>query len=273
MNYTEVLFSFQPLQPWSEILVAYLSDLEFESFEDTDYGIKAYISADVFNLTEIESICETLDCDIAIQHKIIKQQNWNAKWESDFQPILIANNCGIRAKFHKPLDVEYEIIITPKMSFGTGHHATTNGMMTSMFDLDFFSKRVLDMGCGTAVLAILAEKLGSNEIQAIDVEEWAYKNAIENSKMNTCNNIQVLWGGKEKIEGDFDIILANINRNILLEDMSIYSKHLKQDGIILLSGFYIKDLDKISEEAINNKLQYINHTSQQDWVTAKFKKM
>ena len=273
MNYKEVLFSFYPLEPWSEILIAYLSELEFESFEDVNSGVRAYIKENEFNLSEIERICNQIDCKIDIQHKIIKQENWNAKWESDFQPITIGDKCGIRADFHQPLDVEYEIIITPKMSFGTGHHATTYGMMESMLNLDFNTKRVLDMGCGTAVLAILAEKLGSLEIQAIDNEEWAYNNAIENSKMNTCQHIEICQGGEEVIVGDFDIILANINRNILLKDMHSYSSHLVSKGLILFSGFYEQDLDLIKEEANRQKLEYISHSAKNKWVTAKFQKL
>ena len=273
MNYKEVIFSFQPLQPWSEILVAYLSDLDFESFEDINQGVRAYIKENDFNFSEIESICSQLDCKIDINHTVIKQENWNAKWESDFQPITIGNKCGIRAGFHEPLDVDYEIIITPKMSFGTGHHATTFGMMEAMLGLDFQEKKVLDMGCGTAVLAILAHQLGSDKVIAIDIEEWAYNNALENISMNGSSNIVVHKGGKEKIEGEFDIILANINRNILIQDMYAYSSHLLQSGLILFSGFYEQDLDLIKQEAKRLGLKYISHNSKNNWVTAKFQKL
>ena len=273
MNYKEVIFSFQPLQPWSEILVAYLSELDFESFEEINQGLRAYINENDFNLSDIENICSQLDCKIDIKHKVIKQKNWNAKWESDFQPITIGSKCGIRADFHEPLEVEYEIIITPKMSFGTGHHATTFGMMEAMLTLNFQEKRVLDMGCGTAVLAILAHQLGSNEIDAIDIEEWAYNNSLDNISMNGSSKIVVHKGGKEKIEGEFDIILANIDRNILIQDMYAYSSHLLRDGLILFSGFYEQDLDLIMQEAKIQGLKYINHNSKNNWVTAKFQKL
>ena len=273
MNYKEVLFSFKPLQPWGEILIAYLSELPFDSFEYDEDGVKAYIKENDFNLSDIERICKRLDCVVSIEHNTIETQNWNAKWESDFQPITIDKKCGIRADFHSPLDVEHEIIITPKMSFGTGHHATTFGMMESMLDLDFKEKQVLDMGCGTAVLAILAEKLGSIHVQAIDIEDWAFQNAVENTQMNATKFTEVYKGGKEKIKGEFDIILANINRNILLEDMGIYSIHLKQNGRIMFSGFYEKDLALIQDEANNNHLEYISHSVKNNWVTAKFKKL
>ena len=273
MNYKEVIFLFQPLQPWSEILVAFLSDLDFESFEDINEGVIAYIKEDEFNFSEIEKICSQFDCKIDINHKVIKQENWNAIWESDFQPITIGNKCGIRADIHEPLEVDHEIIITPKMSFGTGHHATTYGMIEAMLSLDFQEKKVLDMGCGTAVLAILAHQLGSNKVDAIDIEEWAYNNALENISINGSSNIVVHKGGKEKIEGEFDIILANINRNILIQDMYAYSIHILQDGLILFSGFYEQDLDLINQEAKRQGLKYISHNSKNNWVTAKFQKL
>ena len=273
MNYKEVIFLFQPLNPWSEILIAFLSDLDFESFEEINEGVRAYIKEDDFNFSEIDSICSQLDCKIDINYKVIKQENWNAVWESDFHPITIGNKCGVRADFHKPLDLEYEIIITPKMSFGTGHHATTYGMMEAMLSLDFQEKKVLDMGCGTGVLSILAHQLGSKKVDAVDIEEWAFNNAIENISLNGISNIVVYKGGKEKIEGDFDIILANINRNILIQDMYSYSSHMLQNGLILFSGFYEQDLALISQEAIRQGLKYISHNSKNNWVTAKFQKI
>jgi len=273
MNYKEVIFSFQPLQPWNEILVAYLSDLDFESFEYIREGVRAYIKENDFNFSDIESICSQLNCKININHKVIKQENWNYKWESNFQPITIGDKCGVRADFHEPLELDYEIIITPEMSFGTGHHDTTYGMMDTMLSLDFQGKRVLDMGCGTAILAILAHQLGSKKVDAIDIEDWAYNNAIENISMNGSSNIVVYKGGKEKIEGEFDIILANINRNILIQDMNAYSSHLLQDGLILFSGFYEQDLDLIKQEAKRQGLKYISHNSKNNWVTAKFQKL
>ena len=274
MNYKEVIFSFMPLHPWSEILIAFLSELDFESFEHNNKGIRGYIKQDDFNFSEIKKICNQLDCKIEINHKVIKQQNWNAKWESDFKPIIVGKKCGIRSNFHQPLeDVEHEIIITPKMSFGTGHHATTCGMIEEMLSLNFFDKIVLDMGCGTAVLAILACQLAAKKVVAIDIEECAYNNALENISINGSSQIVVHKGGKEKIDGMFDIILANINRNILIKDMNAYSSHLNKNGLILFSGFYEQDLDLIKHEANLQRLKYIGHNSRNNWVTAKFKKL
>ena len=272
MNYNQVIFSFKPLEPWSEILIAYLSELKFESFEETSDGIIGYILENEFSKEDIQGICERLDCPISFDYKTVDQENWNSKWESSFKPIVIDDFCGIRADFHAPIDVDNEIIITPKMSFGTGHHSTTEGMIKAMRHIDFEGKNVLDMGCGTAVLAILAEKLNAKSVQAIDIEEWAYKNAIENAGKNKCKAIEVLFGGSEKIEGDFDIILANINRNILLSDMGVYAAHLKSDGLILFSGFYEKDLNIIKAEATIHKLDYIQHFTIKDWVITTFRK-
>jgi len=272
MNYYKVIFNFYPLHPWTEILLAFLADIDFESFEENDNGLVGYIAQHIFNQQKVDNICQRLDIKISTQTLLIKSQNWNAKWESDFNPILIDQVCGIRADFHSPLNVQHEIIITPKMSFGTGHHATTEGMIRCMLSLDFNQKKVLDMGCGTAVLAILSEKLGSNNILAIDIEEWAFTNAKENIEKNQCQHINLKLGGAEQIEGNFDVILANINRNILLQDIPIYFKHLNSNGLLLISGFYEQDLDLILEKTKPYLLNYITHTTLNKWVTAQFKK-
>lgn len=270
MNYVNVRFFYQPLQPWTDILVAYLSDEDYESFTENDLGLNAYISEDKFNENTIKSICDSLDCSINFEIQQIKQKNWNAQWESSFEPVIIERFCGIRAHFHAPLDVMYEIIITPKMSFGTGHHFTTSGMIMALNDIILMNQRILDMGCGTGVLAILAEKMGSKDIVAIDIDEWAYHNTLENCQQNSCKHIQVKRGGSEQIEGIFNVILANINRNVLIKDLSKYSTHLEINGIILLSGFYESDLEQIKNEANTHSLYYESHFNQNDWVVARF---
>jgi len=249
-----------------------LSELNFESFEETTEGIIGYILEQDFNKAQIQDICDQLDCNISFSSRTVEQENWNAKWESSFQPIIIDDFCGIRADFHDSIDVKYEIIITPKMSFGTGHHSTTEGMIKAMKHIDFNGKTVLDMGCGTAVLAILAEKLKAASVLAIDIEEWAYNNAIENTQKNNCQSIEVQHGGSEKIQGDFEVILANINRNILLADMGTYANHLKAGGLILFSGFYESDLELIKQEATQHHLEYSQHFSIKNWVIATFRK-
>tara|TARA_B100001115_G_C15824386_1_gene410266 strand:- start:58 stop:879 length:822 start_codon:yes stop_codon:yes gene_type:complete len=272
MQYKEVIFDINPIEPWRDILLAHLGELTYDSFMEEEKGLKAYILSEDFDTAVLEELCAGLDAQILFEVKDVQQQNWNAVWESDFDPVRVGAACGIRADFHEPLGVEHEIIITPKMSFGTGHHATTFVMMQQMLQIDFYDKRILDMGCGTAVLAILAEKLGATETQGIDIDEWAYNNALENLQMNECNNIQITIGGTEKIKGVFDGILANINRNILLNDMSQYSAALKTGGFILFSGFYTEDLIPIKQTAIDCGLGYIQHTTKDNWVAAQFVK-
>ncbi len=254
MDYKEVIFEITPINPWQEILLAHLSELPYDSFVEEANGLKAYILEKDFDEVALKEVCNALAAKINFTISTVKQQNWNASWESDFQPVIVGDACGIRADFHAPLGVKHEIIITPKMSFGTGHHATTFGMMGQMLKMDFSGKRILDMGCGTAVLAILAEQLGASDIQGVDIDEWAYNNALENLEMNACQNIQIEIGGAEKIKGQFDGVLANINRNVLLNDMPIYSNALKRGGFILFSGFYTEDLPLIQSTALANGL-------------------
>ena len=251
MIYEEVIFEISPLQPWQDVLIAYLSELPYESFLETKNGLKAYILNRSFDKAALQEVLKDLNTQVNFHHKTL-QKKIGAWQESDFKPIRVGDHCVVRADFHQPIEVEYEIIITPKMSFGTGHHATTFGMMEQMLQFDFQGKRVLDMGCGTAVLAILAEKLGSTHIQeAIDIDEWAYKNALENIQMNNCKNIQINIGGTEKIQTKFDIILANINRNILLKDMPNYVSALKPNGSLFLSGFFLEDFEIIKHSALS----------------------
>ncbi len=272
MDYKEVIFKISPIEPWRDILLAYLGELPYDSFVEEEKGLKAYILTKDFTKAVLEELCAGLDAQISFEVKDIQKQNWNAFWESDFEPVRVGDTCGIRADFHEPLGVEHEIIITPKMSFGTGHHATTLGMIQQMLQIDFSGKRILDIGCGTAVLAILAEKLGAIETQGIDIDEWAYKNALENLKMNMCCNIQITIGGAEKLKGFFDGVLANINRNVLLNDMPQYSAALKTGGFILFSGFYSEDLMLIKQRALDCRLEYIQHTNKENWVVAQFEK-
>ena len=272
MQYKEVIFEISQIEPWRDILLAHLGELPYNSFLEEEKGLKAYILSEYFNKELLEELCAGLDTQISFEVKDVQQQNWNAVWESDFEPVMVGDNCGIRANFHEPLGVQNEIIITPKMSFGTGHHATTSSMMEQMLQIDFYDKRILDIGCGTAVLAILAEKLGATEIQGIDIDEWAYNNALENLKLNGCYNIQITIGGAEKIKGVFDGVLANINRNVLLNDMPKYSAALKMAGFILFSGFYTEDLMLIKQTALDCGLEYIQHTTKDNWVAAQFVK-
>lgn len=272
-KYIEYTFTIEPIKPGIEILIAELGLAGFESFIETPEGVKAYIQKEDWNDSILNEIYILQNSEFAIFYEIkeIKQENWNATWEKNFSPIYVGDICTVRAPFHKPTKATYEIIIEPKMSFGTGHHETTFMMLEFILEEEFKNKKVLDMGCGTAVLAILTEKLGATSIDAIDIDSWCYENAIENCKRNSCKNIQVSLGDAKLLKDKYyDTILANINRNILLQDISIYSKNLQKDGTLLLSGFYLEDLPIIKEACKKEGLNFVSYKETNRWVAAKF---
>src|SRR5690606_37206842 len=227
--YIGYYFKVEPLQPAVEILIAELGYAGFESFVETDEGVTAYIQKDEWNAAILDDI-QILNSDefeISFTFEEIEQTNWNEEWEKNFNPIIVDNVCSVRAPFHPKPDVKYDIIIEPKMSFGTGHHETTHMMIQYILKNDFKNKSVLDMGCGTGVLAILAEKQGAVAVDAIDVDNWCYLNAIENVDRNECHHINVYQGDASLLSGKrYDVIIANINRNILLEDIPVYANCL-----------------------------------------------
>jgi len=238
-------FTITPTQPASDILIAELGELGFESFVETETGLSAYIQKSDWNpliLSQVASL-NSGKYNIVYDKEEIAPVNWNNEWEKNFEPIEIDETVSIRAPFHEVGTLKHNLIIEPKMSFGTGHHETTHLMVQHLLALDLKDKKVLDMGCGTAVLAILAEKLGAKPIDAIDIDAWSYENSIENIERNDCKNISVFEGDASLlIDQVYDVIIANINRNILLSDMNTYNKVLKNNGIILLSGFYTEDI-------------------------------
>ena len=276
MDYIELRckISSENIQEISDILVAELNEIGYESYDETNEGLNAYILEKFFDINKVKNLQVNQIPDIKIEYdwEVIETKNWNEVWEKSFDPIIIDDKCIIRAPFHKNTPkLEYEIIIEPKMSFGTGHHETTHLMLETMLDLDFHGKDVLDMGCGTGVLAILASFMGAKKITAIDINEWAYNNTIENIKKNNCSNIQIFQGDASLLTNQqFDIIIANINRNILMDDIKHYSKVLKSDGILLLSGLYDNDLPMIKEETGSQNLNYISFKEKRNWVAAKF---
>lgn len=274
MNYIEYIFKVEPTQLGSEILIAELGYAGFESFVETEEGVKAYIQKGDWNqdiLNDI-NILDSTEFKIEYKYSEIEQVNWNLEWEKNFDPIEVDNKCTVRAPFHPKRNFEYEIVIEPKMSFGTGHHETTFMMLQFILENDFKNKTVLDMGCGTAVLAILAEMRGATKIDAIDIDEWCFENSIENIDRNSCKNISVRLGDASILSGKkYDMIIANINRNILLNDMEVYQKCLNQGGYLFLSGFYEEDLSLITECCNNLGLDFVENKEKNRWVAAKFK--
>jgi ribosomal protein L11 methyltransferase len=273
MNYIAYTFKISPLVPGAEILIAELGELAFESFEETPEGIVAYLqeSEEKEGLLDNIQLMQNPDFEITFSKEKIAQVNWNEEWEKNFHPILVGAECYIRAPFHLKKEVTYDIIIEPKMSFGTGHHATTYQVIQLLLEEQCKDKKVLDMGCGTGVLGILTEMMGSSENHYIDIDEWCVENTTENLERNACKG-KVILGGAEKIDEHYDIIIANINRNILLEDMPSYVTHLNPEGIIYFSGFYEVDLPHIKERATSLGLTYVKHIVKDDWVACKFVK-
>ena len=274
MNYIEYIFKVEPLQPGAEILIAELGYAGFESFVETEEGVTAYIQKGDWNedILEAINILDSEEFKIEFSHSEIEQVNWNIEWEKNFDPIEVDGKCTVRAPFHPKRDFEYEIVIEPKMSFGTGHHETTFMMLQFILENDFKGKIVLDMGSGTAVLAILAEMRGASEIDAIDIDEWCFENSEENIQRNNCKNISIKLGDASLLSGrKYDTIIANINRNILLNDMETYTKSLNEGGELYLSGFYIEDLPIITETCNNLALEFVENKEKNKWVAAKFK--
>jgi len=276
MNYYELLFTIITTEDFQQdLLINTLGDIGFDTFEELEFGFKAYIPEDDFNQAILDEALTIYKGMFTLSYEInlIPQKNWNEVWESNFEPIAIQDKIFVRATFHEPRpEFEYEIVIDPKMAFGTGHHQTTAMMLELMLENDFAGKKVLDMGCGTGILAIMAAKLGAAEIMAIDYDPVCFDSTVENAQLNNVDNIKALCGSKEVIpEEQYDTILANINRNILLDQLKRYSEVLKPDGEIYLSGFYeTPDLDIIMDEARKYGIKYIIHKKNKDWVAAKF---
>jgi ribosomal protein L11 methyltransferase len=276
MNYYELLFSTLPAEDYQQdLLINALGEIGFDTFEELDFGFKAYIPANDFDQNKLDEQLSLYREMFTFSYEItlIPQKNWNEVWESNFEPIAIKDKIFVRATFHQPRpEFQYEIVIDPKMAFGTGHHQTTAMMLELLLENDFVDKKVLDIGCGTGILAIMASKLAAGTITAIDYDPVCYESTIENAQMNHIDNIKALCGSKEVIPDEqFDIILANINRNILLDQMGRYSEVLKAGGGIYFSGFYeTPDLDIITAEASKYGLKYISHKKDKDWVAAKF---
>jgi ribosomal protein L11 methyltransferase len=277
MDYIEINFNIEPLIPFRDILIAELAEIGFESFEESENGLLAYIQQPVFNPKELADLSIFSNDLVKIKYasKQIPDQNWNAVWESNYDPVLIDKRCYIRAPFHpSKADVEFELLIEPKMSFGTAHHETTSNMISLLLQEDVSGKSFLDMGCGTGVLAILAYKKGAKEITAIDNDEWAYNNTLDNIAKNHADLIEAYEGNASNLVGkSFDVIFANINKNILLADMETYVQSLNKNGQLFMSGFYEDDLQDIKVKAEQLGLTYLKHLVKNNWVAVKFDKL
>ncbi len=273
-TYIEYTFTINPIQPGTDILLAELGAIGFESFVETDTGLLAYIQKEEYQegILNAVQILSSEAFEVAFTTKEIAQRNWNAEWEQNFKPIKVDGTCVVRAPFHKMSEVPYEIIIEPKMSFGTGHHETTFMMLQYILENEWKNKTVLDMGCGTAVLAILAEKRGAIRLDAIDIDTWCVENSQENVERNNCSHISVALGDATVLSNTptYDTIIANINRNILLADMATYYQCLQPNGELYLSGFYKEDLPLIQDCCNKLGLTFVENKEQTNWIAAKF---
>lgn len=275
MAYQNYIFNIsEDFDTWSDILVAELAEYDFDSFDTNEGVLNAYLpQPSDFNLTDFKSAIAYVPWDlIKVEIKDVEEQNWNAVWESNFDPIYVGDLI-VKAPFHE-VEAKEQIIIQPKMSFGTGHHQTTFLILSMMQEMNWQDLKVLDMGAGTAVLGIYAALKGAQDILAVDIDVWCYDNAIENASLNGVSNMKVLQGGVEtlaEVEKDhFDVVLANINRNILTRDMHEYIRTLKTNGHIIFSGFYTSDLPHIEYKANEYGLKLVSHQVKEDWVAAKF---
>lgn len=279
MDYIEFLFKYTLENDYiADILSAELGEIGFESFVVGNEGLTAYIPADLYDEAKVKDLIANFEYDknISYSQQFVKGQNWNEEWEKHyFQPIILGDDCVIHSTFHKDIpSAQYDILIDPKMSFGTGHHETTSLMLRALLNSDVKGKSLLDMGCGTAVLAILAAKKGATPITAIDIDEWAYNNSLENISLNNVESIRVEMGGAELLGAEkYDIILANINRNILLHDMHRYAACMHSGSELYMSGFYERDIPVIDEEAQKHGLQLLGHEEKNLWVAVHYKKI
>ncbi len=277
MNYISYTFIINSkllaIQTASEILIAELGVVGFESFTENENGVTAYIQKKDWyeGILATIQILKSDEVEISYVFEEIEQVNWNSEWEKNFEPIQVDDLVSIRAPFHKDPQLKYDIVIEPKMSFGTGHHETTHLMIQHLMDMNLKGKNVLDMGCGTGILAIFTEKKGANKIDAIDIDEWCYENSLENVERNQCHHIKVYKGDATLLANKkYNLIIANINRNILLQDIKTYTKNLHKNGVLLLSGFYTADIPIIEKEAQKNQLKLVKTLERNNWVGLKY---
>ena len=271
-DYIEVRFDVEPCDATStDVLAAMLCDVEFESFVPDESGLTAYVKRELYNEAAIADIVTSFPLQVQINWRaeVIEGQDWNSEWEKNyFQPIVVGDKCVIHSSFHIDIPkVEYDIVIDPKMAFGTGHHATTSLIIRQLLEMSLDGLSVMDMGTGTGILAILSAMRGAGKVSAIEIDEFAYVNAVDNVKINGEPQINVMLGDASLLanEEPVDVFIANINRNIITADIAEYAKTLKSGGIMLLSGFYEEDVDVIMSQARLHSLDYQSHTVQDRW--------
>jgi ribosomal protein L11 methyltransferase len=263
---------------FSELIMAEIAEAGFDTFMETDKGFEAYVELEKYDKEYLQAIKDkyTLQTPVVFFQDRIQKQNWNEEWEKNYEPIIVDDRCLIRADFHKiEKKYPYELIITPKMSFGTGHHQTTYLMIKSQMDIDHLNKRVMDAGCGTAILSVMASKLGAKEVEAFDIDEWSVSNGQENIDVNGCTNIHQQQGKLSdfSFDGTFDIILANINKNVLLDEIRLYQKYMAPESLLLLSGFYTNDIDDLLAEAAVYNLAEVRRDEREQWASLLLKKL
>jgi len=272
-KYRVFYFSIRPVEPFREMVLAGLVEAGFESFEETDTGLKAYIPADDWSPQALEQsfIFKLEGCELEYTHEPLAQINWNEEWERHYDPIVVDDIVRVRAPFHEAGSYPYELVIMPKMSFGTGHHHTTRLMLRALLTLDVEGRQVLDMGTGTGVLALFAERRGARRVDAVDNFEWAVDNTRENAERNQCDRVHAALGDAAWLTDQrYDVILANINRNVLLEDVSTYARHLAPCGQLLLSGYFAEDAALIEHAAQGCGLQWKTTWQEEAWVSQLF---
>jgi ribosomal protein L11 methyltransferase len=274
MAHAVLSITVRPAEPGREILISDLSDIDFEGFLETEEGVEAYIEESELDMAKVEAVFDQLreaDFEVSCTSSVAEEKNWNEEWEKNFDPVEIKDLCRIRAPFHdSKTGFKMELLIMPKMSFGTGHHATTSMMVENLMTVPVEGP-LLDMGSGTAVLAIVARKLGVEDVTAIDIDDWAFENAPDNCELNEIDDIVILQGdasllGKKK----FNTVLANINRNVLLEDIPVYASVLNKNGQLFVSGFYVEDLPMIQDVAVRSGFIFNGNLTQNNWVSARF---
>jgi ribosomal protein L11 methyltransferase len=278
MDYNKVIININPPEEWlRDVLVAQLGEIGFESFLETETGVEAFIPVTLYNEEEIFEVIKSFEEDFTfeVSNEIIKSRNWNEVWEKNyFKPLVIKDECVIRAPFHTDFPkAKYEIVIEPNMAFGTGNHETTTMMVEIILENNMVNKNVLDMGCGTGILGILASMKGSEKVTAIDIDEWSFNGANENAALNKIKNMTVKQGDARLLGNEkFDIILANIHKNVLLNDMPAYFKVLKPGGLLVMSGFYTEDIQDIKTKAEMLGLKENGYKTKNNWVAATFRK-